>query len=437
MGHRAVRAVVEQGFAGAVHPVSRSASEILGYPAVREISELPDGLDRAVIALPAPAVPDALRALAAKGTKTAHVYTADTDDLAEAVAGTRLRVVGPNCIGHYTPYSRMTMIGRSASSDETGSIAFVSQSGTYAGDVVRRGNELGLRFSFVSSVGNCDDVSPSEFLAFCEADSRTSLAAFYLEDDSDAQRFFTLAARVSIPVVLFKGGRSAAGGAAAASHTGALASDPQLLRDAAAAAGVVLVENLDELLDTLLVAQYAPALTGTGLGLVGSGGGVAVVGSDVAHEHGLVLSPVSAETAESLAPYAAPGSSLHNPVDIPIWSLFDGARCFTGALAAALARDPGVDSLCAYLDLGTVYDLKEREEAADLVTALTVDLLAADRGDVPLVLVLRSSLSAEQDALVRRLRQVASEHGVPMLDSVERAVAALGRVREANVSRRR
>ncbi|TCP42620.1 succinyl-CoA ligase-like protein [Tamaricihabitans halophyticus] len=188
--------------------------------------------------MPAKAVPDALRELAAKSTKTAHVYTADTTNLRDAVAGTDLRVLGPNCIGHYTPHARMTMIGPTASSPEQGSIAFVSQSGTYAGDVVRRGNELGVRFSFVSSVGNCDDVAPSELLAFCEADPHTTLAAFYLEDDSDARRFFSLAAQVSIPIVLFKGSRSAAGGAAAASHTGALASDPQLLR---AVAGVALV----------------------------------------------------------------------------------------------------------------------------------------------------------------------------------------------------
>ncbi|WP_027945814.1 acetate--CoA ligase family protein [Amycolatopsis taiwanensis] len=431
MGHRAVRTLVDQGFEGAIHPVSRSATVILGHQAVATIADLPDGLDRAVIALPAKAVPDALRELARKGTKTAHVYTADTTDLGEVVAGTPLRVLGPNCIGHYTPYSRMTMIGRSASSEEQGSIAFISQSGTYAGDVVRRGNELGVRFSFVSSVGNCDDVSPSELLAFCEADPRTSLAAFYLEDDSDARQFFTLAAQVSIPVVLFKGGRSAAGGAAAASHTGALASDPQLLRDAAAAAGVILVENLDELLDTLLVAQYAPGLTGTGLGLVGSGGGVAVVGSDVAHEHGLVLPRLAPATAQALAPYDAPGSSLSNPVDIPVWSLFDGSRSFTGALVRALAADPGIDCLCAYLDLGTVYDLKDGKEAADLVDLLTEDLIDADRNGVPLTLVLRSSGSAEQDELVRRLRGVAAARGVAVVDSVERAIAALGRTRAA------
>jgi acyl-CoA synthetase (NDP forming) len=437
MGHRAVRTAIEQGFAGPLLPVSRSATEILGRPAVRTVAKLPENIDRAVVALPAAAVPNALRELAARGTRTAHVYTADTSDLADAVVGTSMRVLGPNCIGHYTPYSGMTMIGTDASSRETGSIAVISQSGTYAGDVVRRGKELGLRFSFVSSVGNCDDVSPSELLAFCEADPRTSLAAFYLEDDSDARRFFALASQISTPVVLFKGGRSAAGYAAAASHTGALASDPQLLRDAAAAVGVVLVESLDELLDTLLVAQHAHRFTGHGLGLVGSGGGVAVVGSDVAFEHGLLLPRVSEATAQALAPYDAPGSSLNNPVDIPIWSLYDDNGSFTGALVEALAADPGVDCLCVYLDLGTVYDIKTGSEAADLIGTLTKDLLTADRGEVPLVLVLRSSYSTEQDTLVRALRTEAAAHGVPVVESVDRAIAALGRVRAANLHRDR
>jgi acyl-CoA synthetase (NDP forming) len=284
----------------------------------------------------------------------------------------------------------------------------------------------------VSSVGNCDDVSPSELLAFCEADPNTSLAAFYLEDDSDARRFFALAARITTPVALFKGGRSPAGGAAAASHTGALASDSRLLRDAAAAAGVVLVESLDELLDTLLVAQYATDFTGDGLGLVGSGGGVAVVGADTAFEHGLTLPHVSPTTAAALAPYDAPGTSLSNPVDIPIWSLFDDTGSFTGALVEAMAADPAINCLCAYLDLGTVYDIKNGPDAADLIGTLTKDVLTADRGEVPLTLVLRSSFSADQEALVRNLRTEAAAHGVPVLESVDRAIAALGRVRAAN-----
>ncbi|MEV4644336.1 acetate--CoA ligase family protein [Saccharopolyspora sp. NPDC049357] len=436
MGHRAVRTAVDQGFDGSLHPVSRSSTEILGHPAVRTIAELPENIDRAVVALPAGAVPQALRDLATRGTKTAHVLTADTTDLADAVSGSTMRVLGPNCIGHYTPHSNLTMIGHDASSSEKGSIAVVSQSGTYAGDVVRRGNELGLRFSFASSVGNCDDVSPSELLAFCEADPNTKIAAFYLETDSDARRFFGLASKMTTPVVLFKGGRSAAGGAAAASHTGALASDPQLLRDAAAEAGVVLVNSLDELLDTLLVAQHAGDLSGNGLGLVGTGGGVAVVGTDTAYEHGLVVPQFSEQTARALAPYDAPGSSLNNPIDIPTWSMFDDNGSFMGALVEAVAADPSIDCVCAYTDMGTVYDMKDPDEAAQILTAMTKDIATADRGEVPVVLVMRSSYSAEQDEVARALRHEALAQGVPMLESVDRAIAAFGRVRALNLGRK-
>ncbi|WP_406152126.1 acetate--CoA ligase family protein [Streptomyces sp. NBC_01012] len=436
MGHRAVRTAVDQGFTGALHPVSRSADTILGHAAVSSIAELPEGVDRAVVALPAAAVPQALTDLAGRGVKTAHVLTAGTTDLAQAVAGTELRVLGPNCIGHYTPYSRLTMIGRDASSTEKGTIAVVSQSGTYAGDVVRRGNELGLRFSFVSSVGNCHDVSPSELLAFCEADPDTTVAAFYLEDDSDARDFFALAATMSTPVILFKGGRSAVGGAAAASHTGALAGDPQLLRDAAADAGVVLVSSLDELMDTLLLAQFAPGFTGPGLGLLGTGGGVAVVGADTAHESGLVIPPFAGSTDRSLSRYDAPGSSLHNPIDIPTWSMVDDSGAgIMGRLVEAVAADPAVDCIVAYTDMGTVYDMKHGSDAAAMLTDMARDISVADRGPVPVVLVLRSSYSAEQDTLVRALRAEAASAGVAVIETVDRAITALGHVRRLNARR--
>ncbi|MEU1301272.1 acetate--CoA ligase family protein [Streptomyces shenzhenensis] len=435
MGHRAVRTALDQGFTGPLYPVSRSSRDILGLPAYSSIADLPENIDRAVVALPAAAVAQTLKELAERGVKTAHVLTADTDDLAEAVQGTSLRVLGPNCIGHYTPHARLTMIGQDASSAQEGSIAVISQSGTYAGDAVRRGNELGLRFSFVSSVGNCHDVSPSELLAFCEADPATSVAAFYLEDDSDARNFFELASRMTTPVVLFKGGRSAVGGAAAASHTGALASDPQLLRDAAADAGVVLVNSLDELMDTLLLAQYAPEFTGSGLGLLGTGGGVAVVGADTAHESGLVVPPFSAATEQSLSAFDAPGSSIHNPIDIPTWSMLDASGSIMGKLVEAVAADPAIDCICAYTDMGTVYDMNHGDEAEQILTAMTEDISAADRGSVPVVLVLRSSYSAEQESLARTLRQKAAAHGVAVIESVDRAIAALGRVRRLNLRR--
>ena len=431
LGNRALRQAIDFGFAGPLYPVSRSSEEILGHPTVADAEELPRGIDRAVLALPSAAVPGALRTLATRGTRTAHVLTADTVDLGEVVADLPIRVLGPNCIGHYSPSTGLTMVGPKSSGAETGSVALISQSGTYASDAVRRGAELGLRYSFVSSVGSCHDVSPSELLAFCEADPRTSVAAFYLEGDADASRFLRLAARISTPVIVLKGGRSAAGGAAAASHTGAMAGDPQVSRDVAEAAGVVLVDTIEELLDTLLVAQYVTDGFGDGLGLVGSGGGVAVLGADAAHERGLRLSALGPSTLASLERFRAPGTSIVNPVDLPVWSLYDEDGPFTGGLVEAVAPDPAVDSLCVFLDVGSFYDMDDHPTVAELVRSLTVSALEAERGGVPMVLVLRSGLSAEQDELTRRLRTEAARHGVPVIDTVDRVIAALAKVREA------
>lgn len=425
MGYRAVRSLVDFGYTGQILPVSAKNDSLCGVPTVASIADLPSEVDRAVVALPASAVPAALVALAERGTRTAHVYTADTPRL----NGAGMRVLGPNCMGHYTAYEGITLISPAASAATPGHIAVVSQSGTYAGDVLRRGTELGLHFSFVSSVGNCDDVSPAELLAFCEADPRTHAAAFYLEDDRWSGDFFRLAATMTKPVIVFKGGRTAAGGAAAASHTGALASDPQLLADAARQAGVLLVDDLDQLMDILTALQFVPGLDGDNLALLGSGGGVAVVGSDRADRWGLRMAPFSERTQARLQRFEAPGTSLSNPIDIPVWSLFDDTGSFTGAIASAVADDDSIDAICAFLDLGTVFDMKAIEPGNKLVWALTEDLVNAERGTTPLVLVLRSGFDANQDALVRELRPVAAAAGVALFDSAERAIDALGGIR--------
>ena len=429
MGYRAVRSLVDFGYTGRILPVSSKNSSIYGVETVAGIGELPDNVDRAVIALPAAAVPETLRALAERGTRTAHILTADTPQFNEVLADTGLRVLGPNCIGHYTPYEQMTMISPAASSKVRGHLAVVSQSGTYAGDILRRGTELGIEFSFVSSVGNCDDISPAELLAFCEADPLTRAAVFYLEDDRWAGDFFRLARTMTKPVVLFKGGRTVAGGAAAASHTGALASDPQLLEDAARQAGVLLVDDLGQLLDIASALQFIPSLDGDNLALVGSGGGVAVVGSDRADRWCLKMAALSEGTRARLQAFEAPGTSLSNPIDIPIWSLFDENSSFTGSIVSAVAADESIDSICAFLDLGTVFDMQDVESGNNLVHSLTEDLVNADRGDTPLALVLRSGFDQNQDGLVRDLRSTAAAAGVALFDSVDRAIDALGGVR--------
>lgn len=429
MGHRAVRGLIDFGFKGDIFPVNPRGGVIAGLPTLRSIAELPRDLDRAIVVLPATAVGAALEQLDKQGVRTAHVYTAGVDQFPPRDTDEGMRVFGPNCIGHYTPYCGITMIGPRFSSKERGNVAFVSQSGTYAGDVVRRGKELGLRFSFVSSVGNCLDVTPAELLAFCDEDDRTSVAAFYLESDIGVAQLLRRAQTVDVPVILFWGGRTAAGSVAAASHTGAMASDPEMLRHLAGNAGVLLVDDIDSLTDALLAVQSFRSIDGDGIALIGSGGGEAVVGADAAERSELVVATLSASVLEELERYRAPGSSVQNPIDIPVWSLYDEESVFTGALVSTVARDPSIHVICAYLDLGTVFDLLPDERATEMVIAMTRSMLQAPRADKPLALVLRSGLTLHQEQLVHDLRLKAGRAGVAIFDSVTRAVNALGALR--------
>lgn len=429
MGYRVVNGLIEMGYVGRIIPVSRSNSEVCGLPAVSSVLDLPEGIERAVVAVPAGGVPAVLEGLAQRGVKIAHVYTSDIPPIDSHLKSQGLRVVGPNCMGHYAPRLGMTMIAPEASSSAVGRIAVVSQSGTYAGDVVRRGTQLGLEFSFVSSVGNCDDVTPAELLAFCEADPETEIIAFYLEGDEGAEEFFRLAAKAQKPVVLLKGGRTATGGAAAASHTGALAGDPKLLSDIADQAGVLLVDDLDQLLDTLAILQHSNGITGDGVGIVGSGGGVAVVGADAADAWNLRIPRLQEDAANALAPFTAPGTSLVNPVDVPVWSMFAGEECWTGALVQGVALDPEINVICAFIDVGTVLDIESGHAGDALLERLTQDLIRANTFGKPIALVLRSGFDPHQESLVRQLANVARKENVAVFESVDRAIAAIGGAR--------
>jgi acyl-CoA synthetase (NDP forming) len=430
MGNRVVRGMLDMGFSGAIFPLSRSSKTICGLPALAGIDELPRGVERAVVVTPADVVPTVLSELAGRGVRTAHVLTADAPPFTYP-KGQRggMRVLGPNCLGHYAPSVGITMISPTASSRVAGHVAVVSQSGTYAGDAVRRGAGLGLTYSFVTSVGNCEDVTPAELLAFCDADPATKVAGFYLEGDVGAGDFFRVARTVSLPVVLLRGGRTATGKAAAASHTGAMASDSRLLVDAAREAGVLLVDDADQFFDALVMLQHSPTIAGDGMALVGSGGGVGVVGADAAEGWALGFPVLGADSSKALAPYSAPGCSLSNPVDLPVWSMYAGDHCFTGELVEAVVLDDEVHAVCAFLDVGTVFDLEDRPGAEALMWRLTDGVIHADRRGRTLVLVLRNTLHDVQDDVIRRLRGLATEAGVATFDSVDRAVRAVGGVR--------
>ena len=325
--------------------------------------------------MPAPSVSEALRQCAKKGVSVTQVYTAGfgewsdegealEDIIKDIAASTGMRIVGPNSIGTYCATGGVTMSTPRNASRISGRVTFISQSGTYALDVVRRSQLLGIPLGKCLSCGNCSDLTPTDYLLYCAEDPDTDIVAMYLETVKDAGQFFRLARDIDKPLVILKGGRTDAGTRAAVSHTGALASDVRIWMDAARQAGAVVVGSIDELLDVLLGFSAFGAVPGRRLGIFGSGGGVSVLAADVTAASGLELSVFSDRTKAGLEKFGVPGTSVKNPIDIPVWGLMMEGKFIFHEIIDLLARDRGVDSVITYVEMNSIFEFSEDEFAA-------------------------------------------------------------------------
>src|SRR5918996_1843906 len=333
LGYRLLQNVKEGGFAGAIHPVNPSGEPILGVPTVRAIEALPDGVDLALVSLPAPAVPAAITALAARGVQAAVILSsgfAEVDaegrtiqaELLQTARAAGLRLVGPNCMGVYSAPARLNGTYFWDLPQSPGEISIVSQSGAYGGLIFRHLGGRGLGVARFVSIGNQVDVEIAEVLEWLVDDPATTVIACFVEALRDGPRFLAAARRAAgrKPIVMLKGGRSDAGSRAAGSHTGSLAGGWEIYRAACASARIVLAEETEEFFDALeaLAAIRCgpprPLAAAPGIAIVTVSGGPSVVAADTAEREGLAVPALSEGTRDGLRALLPPFAALGNPV---------------------------------------------------------------------------------------------------------------------------
>ncbi len=194
-----IRRLKQFGFDGKIYLIHPSASEIDGLPAFPSFAAVPEPIDYANIAIPAAQVPDLL-ANSAGRVRFAQVISSGfsevdggqdlEDSLRAAARAGGTRVIGPNCLGMYSPRGRITFT--EIAPKEPGSIGIVSQSGGLGGDIIRQGAFRGLKFSGLVTVGNCADLDAADFLEFYLADDDTRVIGLYIETARDGRRLFEL-----------------------------------------------------------------------------------------------------------------------------------------------------------------------------------------------------------------------------------------------------
>lgn len=350
--------LIRHPFGGTVYPVNPRRHSVLGIQAHPSVAAIPEPLDLALIATPAPTVPELVAGCAAAGVQAAVVLSAGFREvgpeglareaqLREAIRGSGLRLLGPNCLGLMNPRLGLNATF-AASMAEPGHVGFLSQSGAICTAVLDWSRRQNVGFSAFVSIGSMLDVGWGDLITHLGDDPDTHSIVIYMEAIGDARAFLSAAREVALtkPIVVIKGGRTDQAARAAASHTGALAGRDAVLDAAFRRCGVLRVEQLSDLFDLAdLLAKQPRRPAGKRLTIITNAGGPGVLATDTLVLSGGELASLAPETIAALDGVLPTQWSHGNPIDV----LGDAdPERYARAMAIAMA-DPNSDGLLVIL----------------------------------------------------------------------------------------
>lgn len=417
-------------FGNPLHLVNPRYDRIGARPCVRSISELPDGIDCAVLAIPQAHVADAVRACAEKKMGGLIVLAGGfaeageegnraQQQIAVIAQSAGIALQGPNCLGTINYVDGVPLMFGVAPFESLGDrkgVAVVSQSGAMASAVRVALQARGIGVSYSVSTGNEASLGAEDFLEEFITDPHTRVIAMLMEQIRRPARFLDLATRAREAgkhIVLHHLGRSAAGRDAAKTHTGALSGDYAVMAAQVTARGVCLVDSLELLIDVpeLLIRLKNPR-SRRGTAIVGESGAFKGLALDFCETVGLELPPLSASTHDALVSQLPVFSPPSNPLDLTAQAMSD-----TGLYRRVLeliARDPAFGSVVITLSLPSA-------ESADRKLPSIIDALTALDGNPGVVFAMLGEDCPIPPAYVDQMRDT----GTPFFRSPERAFRAL------------
>jgi len=328
-GFTALHNVLAHGFTGPVFATNRDGGSILGIETLTGVDAVPAGqADLALVCTPAAANPDILRACAAKGVKAVYVVSggyretgaegrAGEADLVALADKLDIVLAGPNGQGLVSTPARLCaqIVGPWP---VPGAISVASQSGNTVSSFMNYANHSGVGIARAVSAGNAAAVTLTDYLRFFAADPATRVSFAYLEHSADGRATYDgmRAVTAQKPVVLVKGGTTAAGQSAAASHTGALAGEQRIFTGAMRQAGVCLVPTVEEAFDAAATFATQPLPAGPNTVVVTTAGGWGVMTADALAPTSLRLIPLPDDLRAAIDTRLPPRWSRANPIDM-------------------------------------------------------------------------------------------------------------------------
>ncbi|MBD2112362.1 MULTISPECIES: bifunctional acetate--CoA ligase family protein/GNAT family N-acetyltransferase [Cyanophyceae] len=348
--------LIRHPFGGTVYPINPKRRNVLGVQAFDRIQSLPEVVDLALIAIPAPGVPAVVQDCVDAGVRGAIILSAGFKEIGaegvelerqiKAIAAGRMRLIGPNCLGIQNPLTGLNATFASHLARQ-GNVGFISQSGALCTSILDWSLRENVGFSAFISLGSMLDVGWGDLIDYLGDDPHTHSIVIYMESIGDARSFLSAAREVALskPIIVIKAGRTQAAAQAAASHTGALTGSDAVLDAAFRRCGVLRVDHIDELFDTAEVLAKQPRPRGPRLSIITNAGGPGVLATDALIRAGGTLAKLSVASVEALNGALPSHWSHGNPIDI----LGDAEPArFAEALKTTLA-DPDSDGCLVVL----------------------------------------------------------------------------------------
>jgi acyl-CoA synthetase (NDP forming)/RimJ/RimL family protein N-acetyltransferase len=419
VGREILHNIVAGGFPGPVYAVNPRGHSMEGLTCLASTTDLPTGIDLAVIAVPPADVPSVAADCGLRGVHALVVITASLGgggaDLLAICRRHGMRLVGPNCFGVASTSAHLNATF-AAGTPAPGIAGLVMQSGGVGIALLEHLRRLGIGVSSFASVGDKYDVSSNDLLTWWEQDEQTKLAVLYVESFGNPRGFARTARRVGrkLPVLTVIGGRSAAGQRAAASHTAASAT-PLVTQEALfGQAGIIATHSLGELIEAAAFLSCQPLPDGRRVAIVSNAGGAGVLAADACGDAGLSVATLTTATQRRLTKLLPAGAAVAGPVDA---SAAVSVKAFRACLEL-VAADDCVDAVLAIGVPTAVADLSAAVLTAQLDKPLAAALL--DQAAAVSLLPARASLSGGETSGDR-----AAGVRIPVYSYPESAASAL------------
>ncbi len=330
IGNEIMKRLTEYEFAGKLYPINLKAEEICGIKVYKNVLEVPENIDLAVVIVGRDYIFSVIDQCAEKHIKGIVVISAGfketgkegaklEEELLEKIRSHGMRMVGPNCLGVINTAEGIKMDATFADAlPLAGRTAFTSQSGALGAAILNISKDLNLGVSQFVSIGNAADITTETLLDYWKDEPNTDQILLYMESISDPKEFSRLAKEVTKkkPVIAIKGGKSAAGASAASSHTGSLAGADLAADALLKQCGVIRVNSLPEMFEVAQSFANCTIPKGKRIAVMTNAGGPGIMATDAICEHGLEMAQISDKTKDYMRSYLAAAASVKNPVDM-------------------------------------------------------------------------------------------------------------------------